>query len=381
MLANISLTQTEEFWNEVVAPFEEANNVDVKIVAPGADGLSATLTQLLASGDVPDVVEWLAPTAELAPELVDLSEYEWAQNGPLAEQNKVDGKIYTSGVGANFQSTFFYNKAAFEEAGITEVPETMDDLEDALAKLKDAGWIPLQTGGEWFSNILYQYQSLPNVLAEYPDWRAEMTSGDLTFSETFKEPTERYVSWLEKGYIPADSVGVKYADAEANFLAGKVAIYPMGSWFAAAEMQAAEKPEIGVFSTPVEKEGDTPRVAAALANTYLVMKASEHQDAAIKLVEFMTTDEDAITAQLAGDGIFRAGYDDYEMDQLSKDIVKLVEETPVDAFVSPGEGAGDDTVPAGFTAEMNTQVQALMTGQANADQFLAAMDAWFASNR
>ncbi|RNL77632.1 ABC transporter substrate-binding protein [Nocardioides marmorisolisilvae] len=380
MLANISLTQTEDFWNKTVAPFEKANNVDVKIVAPGADGLAGTLTQLLASGDVPDVVEWLAPSAKLAPELVDLSKYDWAKNGPLAEQNKVDGKYYTAGVGENLQSTFFYNKKAFADAGITQAPATMDEFEADLAKLKAAGWVPLQTGGEWFSNILFQYISLPNVLAANPDWHKKMSSGDLTFSQTFAGSAKRYADWLKAGYVPKDAVGVKYADAEANFLAGKVAIYPMGSWFAAAEKAAPKKPDIGVFSTPVEHEGDTPRVAAALANTYLAMKASKHQDLAIKLIKFMTTDKTAITEQLSGDGIFRAGYDDYPMDQVSKDLQKLISDTPAEDFVSPGEGSGDTIVPAGFTNELNTDVQAMMTGK-SADDFLHSMDDWFASNR
>ena len=42
MLVNITPNLTEEFWNELVAPFEKANpNIDVVIDNPGQEGVSA----------------------------------------------------------------------------------------------------------------------------------------------------------------------------------------------------------------------------------------------------------------------------------------------------------------------------------------------------
>ena len=55
----------------------------------------------------------------------------------------------------------FYNKALFEKAGIEKVPETMDELYDAIDKLNAAGITPFGVGGKntWvmghiFNNIL-----------------------------------------------------------------------------------------------------------------------------------------------------------------------------------------------------------------------------------
>lgn len=55
----------------------------------------------------------------------------------------------------------FYNKALFKKAGITEVPETMDDFYEAIDKLNKAGITPIGVGGKdtWvmghiFNNIL-----------------------------------------------------------------------------------------------------------------------------------------------------------------------------------------------------------------------------------
>ncbi len=46
------------------------------------------------------------------------------------------------------------------------------------------------------------------------------------------------------------ALSVGYADLEQQFLAGKAAIYPMGSWFTAAEASADKDFEVGVFYAP-----------------------------------------------------------------------------------------------------------------------------------
>lgn len=379
MLVNITPNLTEDWWNELVAPFEAAHpDVDVKIQAPATEGVKATLPQLLASGQVPDIVQTLTPNAELAPELVDLSQYDWAKNGPLADQYTIDGKYLTAGIGMQLQTVWFYNKQAFADAGITEVPTTTEEFDSALAKLKDAGWTPIQTSGEWATQMAFQFGGLPTVIGEDPDWFEGMSSGDLTFSETYGEMAERYAGWVADGYIPADSVGLKYADGEQQFLAGKAALYPMGSWFAAAEAKATDAPEIGVFSAPAD-EGVTPRQGASLASPYIIMKASKHQDAAAELVEFLVTDKDAVTAQLEADGNFRDGYE-YEMDDLAAQLLEITSSTDPADFTPTGDGYGDLTVPSGYQVELNTQVQGLLTG-GSPDALTSAMDDWFAANR
>lgn len=377
MLVNITPNLTEQFWNDLVKPFEKANpNIHVKIQMP-AKSVAETLPTLLASGDVPDIVETLAPTKELAPELVDLSKYDWAKNGPLAEQYKIDGKILTAGVGFQLQGTVFYNKKAFADAGIAAPPTTIQEFDADLKKLKDAGWTPIQTGGEWMTNLALQYTAIPSVIGENPNWYHDISSGKLKWSDSYRESVERFASWVKNGYIPADSVGVKYADAEQSFLAGKTAMYPMGSWFAAAEAAATTKPEIGVFAAPAT-QGVTAAQIANLAAPYVIMKASNHQDAAAKLVQFLVTDKDAVIAQLKVDGNFRSGYE-YQTTPLGDELQKIIANTPAAAFTPSGDGYGERTVAAGYGAELNTQTQGLITG-ASADSVLKAMDDWFAAN-
>lgn len=380
MLVNITPNLTQTWWDELIAPFEEANpNIDVAIQAPVTENVKTTVPQLLASGDVPDVIQSIYPTAELAPELLDLSAYDFVQSAPLSEQYTIDGKYYTAGVGQQLQTIVFYNKAAFAEAGITEVPTTFEEFESDLGKLQAAGWTPIQTGAEWFTNLTPQYLGVPTVLSEHPDWYADMNSGDLTWSETFGDTIDAYADWVAKGYIPAEAAGTKYADAEAQFLAGKSAMYPMGSWFAASEFKATDAPEIGVFAAPAVKGTEDAKVGSNLASPYLVMKSTEHEDAAMKLVEFLTTDEDAVLTQLKVDSNFRDGYE-YETNELGAELQAILAATEQENFVPTGDGYGQLTAPAGYQAEFNTQAQAILIG-GSADDAKKAMDEWWASNR
>lgn len=379
MIVNVTPNLTEEWWNELVAPFEEAHpEIDVIIQNPGAEGVAAAIPRLLASGDAPDIVQSLPPTTELAPELVDLSGYEWASSGPLSEQYSIDGKHYMAGIGIQLQSLMFYNKAAFEEAGIDAPPTTLDELDDALGRLKAAGWTPLQTGGDWMSSHLLQVIGLPTVIAENEDWFAKMSSGELTFSQTYGSSVERYADWVAQGYIPTDDLGVKYPDAEQNFLGGNSAIYSMGSWFAGTEANTPNAPEIGVFRAPAADGVSNPAMGANIASPYLIMKSSEHQEAAAQLVEFLTTDETAVVDQLKVDGNFRDGYS-YETTALGDELGKIVADTPAADYTPTGQGYGERTLPSGYSDEINAQTQALLGGAAPAD-VLSAMDSWFSAN-
>jgi ABC-type glycerol-3-phosphate transport system substrate-binding protein len=379
MLVNVTPNLTEKFWNDLVAPFEKANpDIDVKIQAPVATGVQDSLKQLLAAGNAPDVIEHQMPNKDLQPLLLDLSDQEFATEGPMADLYTLDGKYYMAAVGQQLQTIMFYNKAAFADAGIDAPPTTLDELEEDLAKLKEAGWTPIQTGGEWFTGLGLAYSGIPTVQGEHPDWYTSMNAGEMTWSETWGPIADRYARWVEKGYVPKDAVSTKYADAEAQFLAGESAIYPMGSWFAAAAKAAADAPEIGVFVAPAEEGVSAPVVASGAAAPYSILKDTKHKAAALELVEWLTTDKDAVAAQLAVDSNFRPGYS-YETDALGQELQAIMDATPAESFGPPTGGVGDQMAPEGYSAELNTLVQGLLLDH-DADKLKKAMDEWWKSN-
>jgi ABC-type glycerol-3-phosphate transport system substrate-binding protein len=180
MLVNISPNLTQTYWEGLVKPFEQANpGIDVKIEAPTGKGVADTLPQQLAAGNAPDVVETLMADETLAEQLLDLTDQPWAKDTPLAEQAKLGGKIYTVGVGVQAQSLVFYNKTAFDKAGIKEPPKTFDDFDAAMARLKDAGYLPLQTGGDFLTGLQVLQLSNPSRAQLYPNWQQDVKAGKL----------------------------------------------------------------------------------------------------------------------------------------------------------------------------------------------------------
>ncbi|WP_084077621.1 ABC transporter substrate-binding protein [Demequina sp. NBRC 110057] len=143
-----------DYWDKVAADYTaEHPNVTIEIEQIQNEDLQRTrIPTALQSGDAPDIFQqWgggeLAAQAE-AGYLMDLSE-------PLADDiERLGGAVapwQADGVtyGVPFQFAVegvWYRKSLFEQAGITEEPTTMDELSDAVQKLKDAGITPIAVG-------------------------------------------------------------------------------------------------------------------------------------------------------------------------------------------------------------------------------------------
>ncbi|MET8865201.1 extracellular solute-binding protein [Nonomuraea sp. NPDC004580] len=376
MLVNISPNLTQTYWEGLVKPFEQANpGIDVKIEAPTGKGVADTLPQQLAAGNAPDVVETLMADETLAQQLLDLSDQPWAKDTPLAEQAKLGGRIYTVGVGVQAQSLVFYNKAAFEKAGIKEPPTTFDEFDAAMGKLKDAGYLPLQTGGDFLTGLQVLQLSNPSRAQLHPTWQQDVKAGKIKAGESLLPYLERYRTWIDKGYVDKNALGMKYADAETNFLSGKSGMYVMGSWFTATEAKAEKDFEVGVFPAPVDKGQTYPGPqGATLAAPYMILKSTPNKDAALKLVQWLVTDPGAVKSQLAQDGNFRTGVE-RAFTPLEKQVQEILDQAP--QGVPQGEGYGDATLPKGFNAAWNTEVQGLYVGK-SPKEVAEGVDRWVA---
>jgi ABC-type glycerol-3-phosphate transport system substrate-binding protein len=377
MLVNITPNLTKGYWEQLVKPFEEANpGVDVKIEAPSGQGVKDTLPQLLAAGNAPDVVETLMADKTLAPQMLDLTDQAWTKDTPLAEQAALDGKVYTVGVGQQAQSLVFYNKAAFTKAGITEPPKTLDELTAAMAKLKAAGYLPLQTAGDYVTGLQLLQLSDPSIASAHPDWYQQVKAKQLTVGQTMLPLLQRYESWIKSGYVDKNALGLDDVNAQTNFLSGKSAMYVMGSWFVRTADQAKPAFDLGVFAAPTEAGQAAPGPqGVTMAAPYMVLKSTKQRDLAVKLVQWLVTDEKAVQSQLSQDGNFRKGYTD-QLSPLGKQVQDILDQAP--KHVAQGEGYGANTLPQGFNTEWNKAVQSLYIGK-NAKDVAATIDSWMGS--
>ncbi|MFG2517606.1 ABC transporter substrate-binding protein [Streptomyces sp. NPDC048527] len=377
MLVNITPVLTKDFYKDLVAGYVTSHpGVEVRIEEPTGRGIEDTLKQQLASGSPPDIVAGGQNTA-LADQMAALPDEPWVKDAPFSQASKLGGKTWMAGTGVQIQSLVFYNKAAFKKAGVSGVPKTVDEFTAALRKLKGAGYTPLQTGGEWTTAAQFLMMANPNVMNTEPQWYAQRNKGKVKFADSnYAKYLGVYQSWIKNGLVPKDANGVKYQDMISNFTAGKSATMVMGNWLAASVDE--EKPgfDVGVFPVPTF-DGSTPPQAANPAMTYSVLKSSKQQDAATDLIKYLVSDKTAVTKALKAEGNLRTGYD-YDASPLTKDVAKILDAAD-GKTVAIGPGLGDNSAPAGFPDELNTQIQSMYLGATPA-QVAGAMDKWWTAN-
>jgi raffinose/stachyose/melibiose transport system substrate-binding protein len=142
------------FWQSVADEFEADHpNVTITVEAVQNEELQRTkIPNALRGNNPPDLFQqWgggeLATQVE-AGRVLDISD----EVGPELESLggsvagwQVDGKTYGLPFSLGIEG-FWYNKALFADAGIEGTPTTLDELNDAVDKLKSAGITPIAVG-------------------------------------------------------------------------------------------------------------------------------------------------------------------------------------------------------------------------------------------
>lgn len=225
-----------------IAKFEE-ENPDVKInLIPGGnvDDYSKKLTLLAETNDLPDL--FLTGDAQIigyaeAGVMTDITDYmeadeEWSSweymTGSYDKMlNYCNGRKY--GIPMNGTAAgFFFNKTMFDEQGL-EIPNTWDELLNAVKVFKEAGIVPMVHGASdlwsiWgFFPMFNQYG-----IAEIAD---DLKSGATTWSDSsMLEAYKRIQELAEAGAFPETTSSMTHAQAREAFIAGESPIITIGSW-------------------------------------------------------------------------------------------------------------------------------------------------------
>ncbi|CAN5339938.1 extracellular solute-binding protein [soil metagenome] len=228
-------------WADVAAEFEADHpNVTVEVTAYQNEELQRTLIpNALRSNDAPDLFQqWGA--GELAAQVeagyikdisADVTDEVDAIGGTIAPW-QVDGKTYGLPFSFGIEG-FWYNKDLFAQAGITETPTTLDELNEDVSLLKAAGIAPIAVGaGDKWPAAHYWYNFAlkacsPDVL--------KAAQADLSFDDPcFVEAGDMLQEFIDstpfnEGYLatPAQQGAGSSAGLVAN---GQAAMELMGHW-------------------------------------------------------------------------------------------------------------------------------------------------------
>lgn len=259
------------YWEKTVAAFEEANpGVTIEIQAIQNEEMDGKLQTALNSGDAPDIFMArgggkLADvvTAGQAMDLTDkLTDATKTALGGVIDAFAIDGKTYGVPT-AVLPEGIFYSKDLFEQAGITETPTTLDELEDVVDQLKSAGIEPIALGAKdawpaahWFYNFALRAcsQDAVNKAAadrsfDDPCWE---TAGDNLADFVDTEP-------YNQGFLT--TAAQQGAGSSAGLLANhQAAMELMGAWdpgvIASLTPDGKALPDLGWFPFPEVDGGD-----------------------------------------------------------------------------------------------------------------------------
>ncbi|MFI9549349.1 extracellular solute-binding protein [Streptomyces sp. NPDC052016] len=265
---NISTTQpTKDVWAALARQFEAQNpKVKVKIVQLENDAYKSKMTALTASGKLPDIFHtWGGGVlrqqidAGLVEDLTDRTK-EWADGLlPVArEPYLVDDKAY--GIPFDIGMIgFWYNKALFQQAGISAPPTTWTGFLDAVRKLKSAGITPLALAGKekWPGMYFWAYLAMRtagiDALQKANDDKDFTGEGFVQAGQHLQELVD--LQPFQKGFLGAAySSPTGQAATVGN---GKAAMELMGQWAPVVQADAGKGlgANLGFFPFPKVEGG------------------------------------------------------------------------------------------------------------------------------
>jgi ABC-type glycerol-3-phosphate transport system substrate-binding protein len=361
---------TRAFYDEVVQAFEKKNpNIKVGIVEANAATLANAddfIKTRLAAGDVPDLWWNIGTPAAYAE-----SGLLWPIPANDPDLKKVRNLMNTAYKGKlySFQriiqplGLIFYNKALWSQAGLSATPASWVEFEAACAKASAAGLTPIITGGEWVAGMTFNTFVMPEVFHNNASWNTDRWAGKAHFTDDiWVESTGFYKGLVDKGYFNKGALSLGYEALEQAFLGGKAVMYPMGSWFSAAEAAATKDFEVGVFFAPT-KSGAPHLMQTLNFGEWAIYAKSKNPEAAYKLAKFYIMDPVYGAKALQADGLYSNLQPPltYSMSPLQKAIMDLVSKAVTTS------GMYDTNVgmqpPAGIADEYNTFGQQILAGK------------------
>lgn len=228
----------------------------------------------------------------------------------LMENGKVDGTTW----GIPFQRStivMYYNKDAFRDAGLNpeQPPRNWDELAEMGQKLvKTDADGQVQRWGAMIPSTGYPYWMFGALAKQNGEVLMNSAGNETYFNKPAVVEALQYWSDLGSQYKVMPQGTIEWGTLRQNFLEQKTAIM----WHSTGNLTAVKKNadfDFGVAMLPARKQFGSPTGGG---NFYLFKKSTdEERRAALKLVRFMTSPEQAASWSIATGymGVSPASYD------------------------------------------------------------------------
>ncbi|WP_028544752.1 ABC transporter substrate-binding protein [Paenibacillus taiwanensis] len=287
-----------EALNRLKGEFEKTHpniKLDIQTVGGGAD-YGAALKAKFASNDAPDIFNngGFQEMETWMEHLEDLSAEPWVKDViPLAKEPMTkDGKLY--GQPMNLEGYgFIYNKDLFAKAGITELPKTLTQLEDAAKKLQAAGITPFSNGyQEWWIlgihnlNVAFAQQQDPNAFIKGLNDGSAKIAGSKEF-ENWSNMLDLTVKYGNKNPLTTD-----YNTQVTLFAKGETAMMQQGNWTQVQIDGINKDLNLGVLPMPIDNDAaKNDKLLVGVPNNWVVNKNSKVKEEAKTFLNWMVSSD------------------------------------------------------------------------------------------
>jgi len=201
--------QPLEDFRAIVADFEKETGITVDLITPGADYETAMKTRM-GGNDLPDVWNthgW--SVIRYSEYLLPLYGYDWIRDamdescfGVIEDEN---GEFYVLCVSESV-SGLMYNADTLEACGIDPYSlGTLDALEEAMATVKEKGYVPLYIGGSVSGNNAGFLGSLmPSMQTDEGCANPQgdnLRAGTYDWDKDGVEVLSKLADWVSKGWV------------------------------------------------------------------------------------------------------------------------------------------------------------------------------------
>ncbi|MDO5423329.1 MAG: extracellular solute-binding protein [Eubacteriales bacterium] len=287
-------------WEDsVVEAFEELHpGVTIEVQRMSYDDYIATLQTKFASGDAPDIYALENSYVEkyvangYAAGLNDTEAVNHYEDGVL-DMLTVDGEAYALPYSTQIMEVT-YNKDVFEQCGITEVPQTLEEFYAVCETLQEAGITPI--GGAysetWCLMADLQADYIGSVLMKDGDSIVNLQNRETTFAES-----EDWAAVLERiqtrlSYVNSDPFGTSWDDVCTDLANGETAMTLNGHWTANNVLAMNEEANLSTFPLPTtDNAEDAKYVVQSPSEGYALNPESANLDLAKEFLDYYTSTE------------------------------------------------------------------------------------------
>ena len=293
-------TPTYDVVNEMIAKFEEERGVNLEVVHYGRD-LGTILGTALEAGERVDVFP-LGSQQQLAANVkhtMDLTPYIESSDildraYPIHMKNIEDfggfpGEYHAIPTVSSFNA-FWYNKAAFEAAGITENPRTIEEFEAVCEALVEAGYNPIAQDAGYIVSI---FGALCERMVGEQTVTDMVNNGGFAENENFVAACDKILDWVDRGFFDPNSPSEWPASQNKIGLTGEDVMVYCGAWVSGEieEMTGASL-EWGNFLFPIDPDFAEGTKGASVSCTCNAINVNcENPDLAWEYMYYMSTGE------------------------------------------------------------------------------------------